>query len=100
MHAYLIIAHKNPEQIKMLLSQIDDKRNDIYLLFDKKSDVKALTSFNYEIIQSKLHFVKPLKINWGGYSQIKAELSLLTEACKNEKYDYLHLISGQDLLIK
>ena len=100
MHAYLIIAHKCPSQIKMLLSQIDDERNDIYLLFDKKSDLMKLTTYDYGLKYSKLHFVKPLKINWGGYSQIQAEMSLLEAAVKEKDYDYLHLISGQDLLIK
>ena len=100
MHAYLIIAHKCPDQIKMLLSQIDDERNDIYLLFDKKSDVMKLTTYDYDLKYSKLHFVSPLKINWGGYSQIKAEMSLLEAVVKEKDYEYLHLISGQDLLIK
>ena len=100
MHAYLIIAHKNPEQIKKLLSQIDDERNDVFLLFDRKSDVESLTKYDYDLKHSKLYFAEPVKINWGGYSQIQAELNLLTLATKTNEYDYLHLISGQDLLIK
>lgn len=34
-HAYLIIANRNPNQLKMLLSVLDDSRNDIYLYIDK-----------------------------------------------------------------
>lgn len=41
-HAYLIIANKNPEQLKKLLGSLDDERNDIYLLIDKKSLIKDI----------------------------------------------------------
>ena len=31
-HAYLIIAHNNWKQLSLLLSVLDDERNDIYIL--------------------------------------------------------------------
>lgn len=37
-HAYLIIANRNPHQLDMLLSALDDSRNDIFILLDKKSE--------------------------------------------------------------
>lgn len=30
-HAYLIVAHNNPDQLLKLISLIDDDRNDIYI---------------------------------------------------------------------
>lgn len=36
----------------------------------------------------------------GGYSQIECELRLLKSAIQSKKYDYFHLISGQDLPLK
>ena len=36
-HAYCIMAHNNWEQLQLLVSAIDDSRNDIYLHIDKKS---------------------------------------------------------------
>ena len=35
-HAYLIMAHKNEEQLALLLRMIDHEQNDIYLHLDKK----------------------------------------------------------------
>ena len=35
-HAYLILAHKNWGQLKVLLSLLDNRRNDIFLHVDKK----------------------------------------------------------------
>lgn len=98
MHAYLIVAHKNPEQLKMLLSQIDDKRNDIYILIDKKAS--KLFHFDFKLKTSRLFFLKPKRINWGAYSQIDAYLYLFNVSSSKFSYDYYHLLSGQDLLLK
>ena len=38
-------------------------------------------------------------MNWGGYSQIAAEIFLLKKSTK-ENYDYYHLLSGVDLPLK
>lgn len=40
-HAYCILAHGNWEQLQLLVSVLDDERNDIFLHIDKK----ALSSF-------------------------------------------------------
>lgn len=37
-HAYLIMAHNNWKILEKLLILLDDKRNDIYLHIDLKSD--------------------------------------------------------------
>lgn len=41
-HAYLIIAHNEPDVLKTLLFMLDDERNDIYL----HVDVRAVELFN------------------------------------------------------
>lgn len=42
-HAYCIMAHGNWEQLQMLITVLDDERNDIFLHIDKK----ALDSYKY-----------------------------------------------------
>lgn len=37
-HAYLIIAHNEPEVLRRLVKSVDDKRNDIYIHIDKKAN--------------------------------------------------------------
>ena len=99
-HAYLIMAHSNFQQLKFLLSLLDDKRNDIFLLIDKKVEVsdKLLGALKSACDKSNLIFVERTKVNWGGYSLIKAELLLLKAAVKTDhSYSYYHLISGSDL---
>lgn len=93
-HAYLIIANRNPNQLKLLLKTLDDSRNDIYLLLDKKS--KNIFQDKYLLNFSPVYMIKPINIYWGDYFQIQAELNLFSAAC-NKNYDYYHLLSGLDL---
>ena len=95
-HAYLIMAHNNFEQLKILMSLLDDPRNDIYLHIDKKAGKPYLnTKLNY----SRLFVIDPIRVTWGGDSQIKCEMKLF-EAAANGHYMYYHLLSGVDLPIK
>ncbi|MDD5972938.1 MAG: beta-1,6-N-acetylglucosaminyltransferase [Spirochaetales bacterium] len=100
-HAYLIIAHQNIWQLKILLNQIDDYRNDIYLFIDKKSikQINNLSDIKSTIIKSNINIYSPFSINWGGDSQWRAELFLLEQANKTKIYRYFHLLSGSDLLL-
>jgi len=97
-HAYLVMAHNNFQQLRFLLSLLDDERNDIFLLIDKKSEVSesVLESLKKCCSKSIVTLVERINISWGGYSVIKAELLLLRAAVLNN-YSYYHLISGSDL---
>ena len=95
-HAYLIIAHKNQEQLKTLITLLDDPRNDIFLFVDKKSHIDVKCMVNYTKY-SKLLLADRFKVFWGGASLIRAELSLFDLAFKTGNYSYYHLISGQCL---
>ena len=98
MHAYLLMVHKNQQQIINLLKLLDDSRNDIFIHCDIKSglDLDALRSV---VNKAGLYSVDRQNVVWGDYSQIECCFSLLRAACKNH-YDYYHLISGQDLPLK
>lgn len=95
-HAYLIMAHNNFEQLKILIGLLDDPRNDIYLHIDKKAGNPNL---NIKLNYSKLFVVDPIRVTWGGDSQIKCEMNLF-EAAAHGRYMYYHLLSGVDLPIK
>lgn len=99
--AYLVLCHKDPAQVINLCKILDHSQNDIFLHIDKKAKFSQSSVENLMTACkfSKVRMVKPVRVQWGGYSGIKAELSLLKEAVKYD-YDYYHLISGQDLPIK
>lgn len=98
-HAFLIMAHNQPNLLRQLIKQIDDPRNDIYLHIDQKSDLDSIEFQNLPTF-SQLTLIDPISVSWGGFSQIKCELALLKTATAKKSYAYYHLLSGVDLLLQ
>ena len=98
-HAFLIIAHGNWEQLVVLLKQIDDTHNDVYIHIDAKVKDVPYEMLSSALVHSKLKIYSKYKVYWGSFELLQVELLLLKEAI-NEKYDYYHLLSGMDLMIK
>lgn len=98
-HAYCIMAHNEPELLQTLISLIDDSRNDIYVMIDKKVDLNQFNMIRSR--RSKLMFCENrINVYWGHVSQIENEINLLECAINNGEYSYLHIISGTDLPLK
>lgn len=98
-HAYLIMAHTQPELLKKLLMLLDDERNDIYLHIDSKAKDFPMEEAAAVVTKAKCIFTERTNVKWGSYSQIHCEMVLLKEAVKSE-HAYYHLLSGMDLPIK
>ena len=98
-HAYLIMAHTQPELLKKLLERLDDERNDIYLHIDSKAKDYPISDIAAVLKKSKCIVTERTDVKWGSYSQIHCEMVLLKEAVKTE-HSYYHLLSGMDLPIK
>lgn len=98
-HAYLIMAHIQPELLKKLLELLDDERNDIYLHIDSKAMDFPIEDVAAVLKKSHCVFTNRTDVKWGSYSQINCEMILLKEATKTE-HSYYHLLSGMDLPIK
>lgn len=98
--AYLIIAHRYDETFKTLLQMLDSDENDIFVHMDKKNKQFDEKECRGLVKQSGLFFAERTSVTWGGYSQINSEMILLEMAVSHKKYDYYHLLSGQDLPIK
>jgi len=97
-HAYLILAHDNWELLKLLVSAIDDERNDIYIHFDAKCGnlPQICTQISRLIVLDNR-----VDARWGDVSLVEAEYALFEAAYySEEKYDYFHLLSGVDLPLK
>lgn len=98
-HAYLIMAHDHFAQLGKMLSCLDNEAVDIFLHIDKKAqfDKNQLIKF---VSKSNLYFTKRILVNWGGYSQIAAEMILLEEAIAAGHYEHLHFLTGLDFPLK
>lgn len=103
-HAFMIIAHDQFDLLKILITMLDDERNDIYVHVDSKAQDFNADEFVSLTKHAGLFFTDRISVTWGDYSQIEAEMILLKAAVKNEinrnRYAYFHLLSGCDLPIK
>ena len=100
-HAYLIIAHNQPRLLQLQVDALDDCRNDIYIHFDKKSDINTAPKTQ----KAGLFIVNDrISVYWGDYSQVQTELILFETAYSNQSdylnYSYYHLLSGVDYPLK
>lgn len=95
-HAFMIESHTNWNQLKVLLSLLEDERSVIYVHVDRKASDFNSSFFDGAVTRGELHFVRRIPVTWGGSSQIDAEMILLSEAIKSDA-EYYHLISGFDL---
>ena len=99
-HAFLIIAHNNPEILYAQLEILDSVDVDFYFHLDAKMKINK-SDLESHALKSKIYYIKPKKIRWGHYSQIECELRLLEAAVNSGKgYDYYHLLSGVDMPLK
>jgi hypothetical protein len=98
--AYMLLVHKNPEQVNMFLKQIlKDEDADIYIHIDKKCG---------ELMKGKL--IKHPRVyileesvegTWGDISLVDATILLLKKVVySGRNYDFVCLRSGQDLMVK
>lgn len=101
--AYLIQAHKNIDQIKMLVYCLLGSGQDHYFIhIDKKSDdlYKELLSDYHN--DTRVHISEErVRVNWSGFSQVKATLILMKKVYKSKiAFDRVHLMSGEDFPVR
>lgn len=96
--AYLLLAHKCPEQINMFIKQLLNYGDcDIYLHIDKKAK-----NIIPEIEKSEnIFIISEYSVSWGSFEIPKAALSLMKlAAASGRKYTHYYFGSCQDLLVK
>lgn len=93
---FLITAYKESDYLYEMARTMSERGIGIYIHWDKKSVT--------EDILTKLNSIKMLKLSQnikfrGGYQHVQAILYLLKMAYEeNEKFDYVHVLTGQDCL--
>lgn len=97
--AYIIIAHKDPQQVYRLISRLNDGNSEFFVHIDIKVNIKP-----FEILSdfgNKSHFLSRFDSKWGSFGTIYPYLSGLQEIKDSDKiFDRIMLLSGQDYPIK
>ena len=97
-HAYLILAHNEPELLSLLVERLDDVRNDIYIHFDRKLSILP----DIKTQHAGLYILKDrVDVRWADVSMLEAEYKLFHAVVDSGcEYSHHHLISGVDLPLK
>lgn len=93
--AILIVAHKNPEQLKRLIGYFRGEC-EIYVHIDRRSKISRKEREELQSLSGVKAVVSRYRVRWGGYSILRVEILLLRLALKLGNAGYFHLISGQD----
>jgi hypothetical protein len=100
--AYIILAHKYPEQLIRLIHKLNSKENTFLIHIDKNTSPEI-----YQLIKQELkafpnvHFLNRYKTYWGSFQLVQATLEgIKTIFSKNIDCDYVSFLSGQDYPIK
>ncbi|MBW4676846.1 MAG: beta-1,6-N-acetylglucosaminyltransferase [Desmonostoc geniculatum HA4340-LM1] len=100
--AYIILAHKYPEQLARLIHQLNTEDVSFFIHIDKKGDRKI-----YDRVITLLNdfpnvsFLKRFNSGWGSFDAVKATLEGIKSIVKTGIYfDYVIHLSGQDYPIK
>lgn len=95
--AYLILAHKNPHQLRDMVNVLQDGDNYFFIHIDKKSDISLFINENYTTPDQVFFCTERVDISWGGFSEIEGTMKLIYMLkSRNINPDYIHLLSGQD----
>lgn len=97
-HAYCIICHNEPKLLSNLIAFLDNERNDIFLMVDKKTDMGIYKGIRAH--KAGMFFAERIDVKWGDISLIKAEYAVFECARSHGVYSRYHLISGVDMPIK
>lgn len=97
--AHLVITYTNPLQTARMIRRMQHPGFDFYIHVDKKIDITPHLFLaeipNVYLIRDRVNVV------WAGYKTVEATLRSVKEIFRTGiKYDYVHLMSGQDYPIK
>lgn len=94
--AALVMAHRSPEQLSLLLKRLQTPLWTSYVHLDGKVD-RALFS---ECEPLGTFVRERAVVHWGGYSQVQASLNMLREAVLDPECTHFYLMSGQCFPVK
>ena len=100
--AYIIIAHKLPDQLVRLVRKLNSDTAIFLIHIDKKTNAEIYQKMVSPLENYKnVYFIKRHVCNWGHFTLVNASLKGIQEILRlGMACDYVVLLSGQDYPIK
>lgn len=96
-HAFLILVHKQPELLGRILKVLSTDNHHFYINVDAKNNNYELFRKETEGIANVNYLHPSVEVGHASITMLKAEITLMKAVYNcGKKYDYIHLISGQD----
>jgi hypothetical protein len=93
---YLILAHKNLAQVDRLIDNLMGDHTYVYIHIDKRVPAEQIRKYRFAS-QNRVKVIRNrVAVYWGGFSMVKATLSLMKAASAEGRPGYYTLLSGQD----
>ena len=95
---YLILAHKNPQQLARMIKALDDGNSKFFIHLDAKTPIEPFTA---QLEDEHIVFIPEReRCVWGDFSIVLATIHLMEAAAKAQSKGFFILLSGQDYPIK
>jgi len=100
--AYIILAHKLPEQLVRLVCMLNSEGASFFIHIDKKADDETYRMMREPLsTYENVRFLNRLVIKYANFSHLQASLEGIQEVVSSGiQYDYVILLTGQDYPIK
>lgn len=95
MQAFVITAYKDYEALKTLTLALS-RRGLCVIHADAQGAITARQVDELNALPN-VHAIRKYKVNWGSVCHLYALLDLCRMALEDERVDYLHLMSAQDV---
>jgi hypothetical protein len=97
--SYIVLAYKNPDQLKRLINALYSEQSYFFVHIDKKVNIKPFEDLLID--NTKVFWIKREYSNWGTVNTIIAAINGIKQATySNVIFDYYYFLSGQDYPIK
>jgi hypothetical protein len=94
MHAVLVTAYKDYPTLLRLVRRLDPCFFRLFIHIDRKSAIGAKQLDELRSLGAEVS--KTFTVRWGSYTHLQAILQLMTAAVGESRFDYVHIVSGQD----
>jgi hypothetical protein len=98
---FIILAHKNPNQLRRLVDKLSSPFSKCFIHVDRKSDIKGFKCAFQDLNEETCIWLKRERSAWGSFGAIQATINGIIRALEEQPaVDYIFLLSGQDYPIK